>query len=57
MVSHRDARRIWFWRYSGLFLTIFFCMFCGGILTEIIQAALPVSSLYPCISHPDELLV
>lgn len=45
---HRGARRIWFWRYSGLFLTIFFCMFCGGILIEVVQAALPVSSIFNC---------
>ncbi|KAF4620541.1 hypothetical protein D9613_000478 [Agrocybe pediades] len=35
------ARRIWFWRYSGLIFTIFICFFCGGILSEFVQAALP----------------
>ncbi|TFK23944.1 hypothetical protein FA15DRAFT_687694 [Coprinopsis marcescibilis] len=36
-----DARRIWFWRYSPLIFTTFVCFFCGGILSEFVQAALP----------------
>ncbi|KAF8904424.1 hypothetical protein CPB84DRAFT_1677317 [Gymnopilus junonius] len=36
-----SARRIWIWRYSGLMFTAFTCTFCGGILSEFVQAALP----------------
>jgi len=36
-----DARRIWFWRHSGLIFTAFICFFCGGILSEIVQSFLP----------------
>ncbi|THV05016.1 hypothetical protein K435DRAFT_133937 [Dendrothele bispora CBS 962.96] len=36
-----DARRIWFWRHSGLIFTGFICFFCGGILSEIVQSLLP----------------
>ncbi|KAJ7685247.1 hypothetical protein DFH06DRAFT_36169 [Mycena polygramma] len=36
-----DARRIWFWRHSALIFTGFVCFFCGGILSEFVQAMLP----------------
>ncbi|PPQ98772.1 hypothetical protein CVT24_003330 [Panaeolus cyanescens] len=36
-----SARRIWFWRHSPLITTLFFCCFCGGVLSEFVQAALP----------------
>lgn len=36
-----QARRIWFWRYSSLIFTGITCLFCGGILSEFVQAALP----------------
>ncbi|EAU91442.2 hypothetical protein CC1G_01931 [Coprinopsis cinerea okayama7 len=36
-----QARRIWFWRYSSLIFTTVICFFCGGILSEFVQAALP----------------
>ncbi|KAF8197850.1 hypothetical protein BJ912DRAFT_46646 [Pholiota molesta] len=36
-----SARRIWFWRHSTLIFTTFTCFFCGGILSEFVQAALP----------------
>ncbi|KAF5380462.1 hypothetical protein D9615_004627 [Tricholomella constricta] len=36
-----DARRIWFWRHSGLIFTAFVCFFCGGILSEFVQSLLP----------------
>ncbi|KAF8973068.1 hypothetical protein BDZ97DRAFT_1779181 [Flammula alnicola] len=36
-----SARRIWFWRHSGLIFTAFTCFFCGGIISEFVQAALP----------------
>jgi len=36
-----DARRIWFWRRSGLIFTGVICFFCGGILSEVIQSLLP----------------
>jgi len=36
-----SARRIWFWRHSPLIFTAFTCFFCGGILSEFVQAALP----------------
>ncbi|KAF5370588.1 hypothetical protein D9758_001822 [Tetrapyrgos nigripes] len=36
-----DARRIWFWRHSGLIFTAFTCFFCGGILSEVVQSLLP----------------
>lgn len=43
ILARRNARRIWFWRYFPLMCTTFCCMFCGGILIEVIQAALPVN--------------
>ncbi|KAJ3834617.1 hypothetical protein F5878DRAFT_630054 [Lentinula raphanica] len=36
-----EYRRIWFWRHSGLIITGFLCFFCGGILSEFVQAMLP----------------
>jgi len=36
-----SVRRIWFWRHSSLIFTGFTCFFCGGILSELVQAALP----------------
>jgi len=48
---NRSARRIWVWRYSALIFTMFFCMFCGGILIEVVQALLPVSVLLHLIYH------
>lgn len=36
-----SSRRIWFWRHSALIFTIFTCFFCGGILSEFVQATLP----------------
>jgi len=36
-----DARRIWFWRHSGLIFTATVCFFCGGILSEFVQSLLP----------------
>ncbi|KDQ57444.1 hypothetical protein JAAARDRAFT_177585 [Jaapia argillacea MUCL 33604] len=36
-----DARRIWFWRYSGLIFTGIVCFFFGGIVSEFVQATLP----------------
>jgi len=36
-----DARRIWFWRHSGLILTGVMCFFFGGIVSEIVQSMLP----------------
>jgi len=36
-----DARRIWFWRHSGLIFTAIICFFCGGILSELVQSLLP----------------
>ncbi|CAA7261737.1 unnamed protein product [Cyclocybe aegerita] len=36
-----SARRVWFWRHSGIIFTIFTCVFCGGVLSEFVQAALP----------------
>ncbi|KAF8813849.1 hypothetical protein BYT27DRAFT_7220196 [Phlegmacium glaucopus] len=36
-----SVRRIWFWRHSSLIFTGFTCFFCGGILSEFVQAALP----------------
>ena len=38
----REARRVWFWRHLATILTAI-CFFCGGILSEVIQAMLPVS--------------
>ena len=43
--NNRSVRRIWFWRHSALIFTGFTCFFCGGILSEFVQAALPVESL------------
>ncbi|KAJ3791141.1 hypothetical protein GGU10DRAFT_382816 [Lentinula aff. detonsa] len=36
-----EYRRIWFWRHSGLIITGFLCVFCGGILSEFVQSMLP----------------
>jgi len=36
-----SARRVWFWRYFGLLFTFFTCFFCGGILSEFVQAMFP----------------
>ncbi|TDL24247.1 hypothetical protein BD410DRAFT_820404 [Rickenella mellea] len=36
-----EARRIWFWRHSGLILTAVTCMFFGGIVSEFVQSLLP----------------
>ncbi|KAF9010575.1 hypothetical protein BDQ17DRAFT_1299080 [Cyathus striatus] len=36
-----SARRIWFWRHSGLIFTGFICFVCGGILSEVVQSTLP----------------
>lgn len=36
-----DARRIWFWRHSGLIFTAITCFFFGGLVSEIIQSLLP----------------
>ncbi|TFK54492.1 hypothetical protein OE88DRAFT_1676220 [Heliocybe sulcata] len=36
-----DARRIWFWRHSGLIFTAFVCFFVGGIMSEFVQSMLP----------------
>jgi hypothetical protein len=47
--NNRSVRRIWFWRHSALIFTGFTCFFCGGILSEFVQAALPVESALP---HP-----
>src|ERR1700728_3588164 len=44
--NNRSVRRIWFWRHSALIFTGFTCFFCGGILSEFVQAALPVESLF-----------
>ncbi|KAG7098832.1 hypothetical protein E1B28_000736 [Marasmius oreades] len=35
------ARRVWLWRNSGMILTVFTCLFCGGILSEVVQSLLP----------------
>ena len=45
--NNRSVRRIWFWRHSALIFTGFICFFCGGILSEFVQAALPVESALP----------
>jgi len=44
--NNRSVRRIWFWRHSALIFTGFTCFFCGGILSEFVQAALPVESVF-----------
>lgn len=44
--NNRSVRRIWFWRHSPLIFTGFTCFFCGGILSEFVQAALPVESFF-----------
>lgn len=36
-----DARRIWFWRHSGLMFTAVTCVFFGGIVSEVVQSMLP----------------
>ncbi|KIJ67782.1 hypothetical protein HYDPIDRAFT_173545 [Hydnomerulius pinastri MD-312] len=36
-----DARRIWFWRHSGLIFTAVICFFFGGLVSEIVQSMLP----------------
>jgi hypothetical protein len=40
---YRDARRIWFWRHSGLMFTAVTCVFFGGIVSEVVQSMLPVA--------------
>jgi hypothetical protein len=42
VMTNRDARRIWFWRHSGLIFTVFICFLCGGIVSEFVQSMLPV---------------
>ena len=45
-VSHvqiRDARRVWFWRYSGLIATCVVCLFLGGVVSEFVQSMLPAA--------------
>lgn len=44
--NDRSSRRIWFWRHSALIFTGFTCFFCGGILSEFVQAALPVQFFF-----------
>jgi len=36
-----DARRIWFWRHSGLIFTAVVCFFFGGLVSEFVQSMLP----------------
>ncbi|KAG2079286.1 hypothetical protein BDR04DRAFT_997459 [Suillus decipiens] len=36
-----EARRIWFWRHSGLIFTAVICFFFGGFVSEIVQSMLP----------------
>jgi len=36
-----DARRIWFWRNSGVIITGVICFFFGGIISEVVQSMLP----------------
>ncbi|KAG0708367.1 hypothetical protein DFH29DRAFT_795330 [Suillus ampliporus] len=36
-----EARRIWFWRHSGLIFTAVVCFFFGGFVSEIVQSMLP----------------
>jgi len=36
-----EARRIWFWRHSGLMFTAVTCLFFGCIVSEIVQSMLP----------------
>lgn len=36
-----EARRIWFWRHSGLIFTGITCFFCGGVLSEVVHSLLP----------------
>jgi VanZ family protein len=36
-----DARRIWFWRHSGLIFTAIVCFFFGGLVSEFVQSMLP----------------
>ncbi|OAX39123.1 hypothetical protein K503DRAFT_769797 [Rhizopogon vinicolor AM-OR11-026] len=36
-----EARRIWFWRHSGLIFTAIVCFFFGGFVSEIVQSMLP----------------
>jgi len=36
-----EARRVWFWRHSGLLFTAFVCFFCVGIMSEFVQSMLP----------------
>ncbi|KAG6335570.1 hypothetical protein ID866_3510 [Astraeus odoratus] len=35
-----DARRIWFWRHSGLIFTAITCFFFGGFVSEVVQSQL-----------------
>ncbi|KAG2113953.1 uncharacterized protein F5147DRAFT_680734 [Suillus discolor] len=36
-----EARRVWFWRHSGLIFTAVVCFFFGGFVSEIVQSLLP----------------
>lgn len=38
--AEEDARRIWFWRHSGLIFTAITCFFFGGIVSEVVQSLL-----------------
>ncbi|KAH7888693.1 hypothetical protein F5I97DRAFT_1854651 [Phlebopus sp. FC_14] len=42
-----DARRIWFWRHSGLIFTAVTCFFFGGLVSEIVQSMLPYKEFDP----------
>jgi hypothetical protein len=35
-----DARRVWYWRNCSLLFVLFVCFFCGGIVSEFVQAML-----------------
>ncbi|KIO10200.1 hypothetical protein M404DRAFT_996148 [Pisolithus tinctorius Marx 270] len=39
--AEEDARRIWFWRHSGLIFTAITCFFFGGVISEVVQSLLP----------------
>ncbi|EGO00105.1 hypothetical protein SERLA73DRAFT_180538 [Serpula lacrymans var. lacrymans S7.3] len=41
-----DARRIWFWRHSGLLFTAVICFFFGGLVSEIVQSMLPYKEFH-----------
>ncbi|KAG2121346.1 hypothetical protein BD769DRAFT_1478950 [Suillus cothurnatus] len=42
-----EARRIWFWRHSGLIFTAVICFFFGGFVSEIVQSMLPRKEFQP----------